>query len=308
MKRSKEIDYLFEDPAIPNQKFALVSIVGPHMPQKCNVWGMKVRGIAESISRAREMSQKLMKIDNNYDIYTVEVGKFFPLAVDPMALNDIEYQNTQLNALMKSYLENREAANDQWHQRKNEMVQQAIKEGREQEDFANKPEHPISVLQRLKLYESRIKELEEHLESAKEMLTSTEDKWNAYTEEERTGATEELAKAIKTLNESGKSDVQVEDLEDSQEAKVDNIIDKIKKYENEMDNVSSQLSSLNKDDTPNIYSQLEDSKANLEEKLIDLKKQLNDTKLVNEYINSNYDNSEYDQLLNAAPGPSSSST
>ena len=40
--KGKVIDYLFEDPEITNQKYALVSIVGPHMPQKCDVWGLKV--------------------------------------------------------------------------------------------------------------------------------------------------------------------------------------------------------------------------------------------------------------------------
>ena len=79
----KVIDYLIEDPIIPLQKYALVSIIGPKMPQKCDVWGLKIRGFAESELKARELSKKLMRMDNTCDVYTVEVGKFFPLDVEP---------------------------------------------------------------------------------------------------------------------------------------------------------------------------------------------------------------------------------
>ena len=103
-----EIDYLFEDPPVSGQNFALVSIVGPNLQQKCDVYGLKIRGVADSMDRARTMSQKLTKIDPDFDIYTVEVGKFFPLDVNPMELQNVEYQNTQLNELVKNYLENRE--------------------------------------------------------------------------------------------------------------------------------------------------------------------------------------------------------
>ena len=106
--KNKSIDYLFEDPEIPSQKYALVSIVGPHMPQKCDVWGLKIRGTTDSVDKAKTLCKRLLRLDNNYDIYTVEVGKFFPLAVEPNEISDIEYQNDQLNTLVKSYLENKE--------------------------------------------------------------------------------------------------------------------------------------------------------------------------------------------------------
>ena len=49
MSTEKTIDYLFEDPPLATQKFALVSIVGPNMPQKCDIWGLKIRGVAGTI-------------------------------------------------------------------------------------------------------------------------------------------------------------------------------------------------------------------------------------------------------------------
>ena len=112
-KVNKTIDYLSEDTPIPSQKYALITIVGPHMRQKCDIWGLKIRGVADSMENAKALAQRLMKRDKDYDIYTVDVGKFFPLNIKPTDVNNIEYQNEQLNQLMKTYMENRELANDE---------------------------------------------------------------------------------------------------------------------------------------------------------------------------------------------------
>ena len=53
MSTEKTIDYLFEDPEIQNQKFALISIVGPNMKQKCDVWGLKIRGVSDTLEKAK---------------------------------------------------------------------------------------------------------------------------------------------------------------------------------------------------------------------------------------------------------------
>lgn len=193
------IDYLFEDPPITGQNFALVSIVGPHMKQKCDVWGLKIRGVCNTVDQAKNQTQKLMNIDNNYDIYTVEVGKFFPLAVEPMEIQDIEYQNTQLNNLIKGYLENKETANQQWHARKNEMMQEAIREGQDQS--SSKKEHPIAVLQSVQTLNDKIKQLKQELEDSEKNLTNKMSDFNNYTEEERKLAVVELNKVFENLSE-----------------------------------------------------------------------------------------------------------
>lgn len=189
---TKTIDYLFEDPPVDGQRFALVSIVGPHMNQKCDVWGMKVRGIASTIDEAKRVVQRLMTIDNNYDIFIVEVGKFFPLAVDPLKIRDVEYQNQELNNLMKSYLETKERSNKEWEERKREMVQKAMEEGKNQEEMASRPEHPVSVLQRLMSTEEQLNSLENTLTQTKELLEKTRAQFDNYTEEERREAEEKV--------------------------------------------------------------------------------------------------------------------
>lgn len=193
---TKVIDYLFEDPVITGQKYALVSIVGPHLKQKCDVWGLKVRGVAESLDQCKEMTKKLMKIDNNYDIYNVEVGKFFPLNVDPFDVKNIEYENEQLNSLVKGYLENKEKANEHWAQRKQEMISEAIREGSSQEELQNKIEHPIAVLKRINDHKEQLKSLQEQLAEAQKKFDMASEKYNGYTEEQRLLAENELADAI----------------------------------------------------------------------------------------------------------------
>lgn len=172
---SSNIDYLFEDPEIPTQKFSLVSIVGPHMPQKCDVWGMKIRGCAATVEEAKSKVSKLMQLDNAYDIYIVETGKFFPLAVEPNAINNVEYQNETLNSLIKEYLQNRERADQEFNTRKAELTQAAIKEGLD----PDRKEEPVVAYTKIKTLEgslhdldSKIRELKVKLDEANKEFTS----------------------------------------------------------------------------------------------------------------------------------------
>lgn len=272
MSNKTEIDYLFEDPEITGQRYGLVSIVGPNMPQKCDIWGLKIRGVADSIDRAKAMTQKLMKIDKDYDIYTVEIGKFFPLVVNPLEIEDVEYQNQQLNQLIKGYLESKELANEQWQERKSEMVKQAILDGKNQKD---QPEHPVAILQRMEFYKQNISELQKQLESAQENLKNAEMKFSGYTLEEQESAKKQFNKDTETG--------------------IDSTLDNLKKLEEESKNLEQLRSTLTESD------KLEEVNKKLEEFSIrrsELTKELVDKKQVNDYINSNYTGSSYDSLEN----------
>lgn len=198
--KGKIIDYLFEDPVIESQRFALVSIVGPTLKQKCDVFGLKVRGISNTLENAKKLTQKIMQYDNNYDIYTVEVGKFFPLVVDPHKIEDVEYANTELNNLIKNYLANREKANEHWVKRKNDMVKEAIREGLEQEELATKEEPPIAVLQRIKQYESEVLELQDKIKFISSNIDLANDKFDKFSNEEKEDAYKNIDKYIENGN------------------------------------------------------------------------------------------------------------
>jgi len=174
-----EIDYLFEDPPVNGQAFGLVSIVGPNLKQKCNVYGIKFRGVADSLERAKSMSQKLTKIDPDFDIYTVEIGKFFPLDVDPMNVSSVEYQNNQLNELVKNYLENRENANIEYERRKNDMIKQAIAEGKSKQN--SDTEHPVAILNRIEELNEKMKNVKQQLEDLSTALTYNKGEYDKFT-------------------------------------------------------------------------------------------------------------------------------
>jgi uncharacterized protein (UPF0335 family) len=298
--KNKAIDYLFEDPEIPNQKYALVSIIGPHMPQKCDVWGLKIRGTADSVDRAKTLCKKLLRLDNNYDIYTVEVGKFFPLQVEPHQIGDIEYQNDQLNTLVKSYLENKQSANEMWHKNKADMIEQAVKEGQNQEEFANKPEHPIAVLQRIHNYEETISETEKSLESLKNELVKSKEKFATYTEQEREVALNEFKKVIDPTTLDKTKPFTVEEIKQEnvvgrpeESVNVNSIIQRIKVLEEELSEMLEFKKSISKDAAPRGYDKITSTITDIEKELSLLKEKLNNKDLVNNYINDNYPNSQY---------------
>jgi F0F1-type ATP synthase membrane subunit b/b' len=199
-----EIDYLFEDPPVSGQNFALVSIVGPNLQQKCDVYGLKIRGVADSMDRARTMSQKLTKIDPDFDIYTVEVGKFFPLDVNPMELQNVEYQNTQLNELVKNYLENRENANVEYEKRKNDMIKKAIAEGKSKKDQENE-EHPIAILNRIEEITEKMNQAKQHLEDLSSALSYNKGEYDKFTLDMRESAELEFSKLKISANEGSSS-------------------------------------------------------------------------------------------------------
>lgn len=311
-KKEKVLDYLFEDPPLQNQKYALVSIVGPNMPQKCDIWGIKVRGVAGTIDEAKRISQKILRIDNNYDIYTVDIGKFFPLVVNPLEINEIEYQNDQLNKLIKNYLENRETANDFWHKRKSDMIQEAIKEGKNQEELSNRPEHPIAVLQRIQNYEKTILEIQENLTNLQQDLQLSKNKFESYSEDERQIAQNELKNAIDNNLESitvenKQTEISVEEIraqllddfnlqsnetttDDQNDININSVLDKIKNLEKELEEMTTFKNSIIKESAPSAYKRVEQTIKEIETELSNFKTQLNNKQLINDYINENYEN------------------
>jgi len=311
-KNEKVLDYLFEDPPLQNQKYALVSIVGPNMPQKCDIWGIKVRGVAGTIDEAKRISQKILRIDNNYDIYTVDIGKFFPLVVNPLEINEIEYQNDQLNKLIKNYLENRETANDFWHKRKSDMIQEAIKEGKNQEELSNRPEHPIAVLQRIQNYEKTILEIQENLSNLQQDLQLSKNKFESYSEDERQIAQNELKNAIDNNLESitvenKQTEISVEEIraqllddfnlqsnetttDDQNDININSVLDKIKNLEKELEEMTTFKNSIIKESAPSAYKRVEQTIKEIETELSNSKTQLNNKQLINDYINENYEN------------------
>lgn len=312
-KQTKQIDVLTEDQPIPSQKYALISIVGPHMRQKCDVWGLKVRGVCDSLESAKALTKKLMKFDKDYDIYTVDVGKFFPLAVEPYDVSNVEYENEQLNSLVKNYLENKEKANEHWQQRKQEMMKDALREGKAegQMELANKKEHPVAVLQRMNTFESKMKELQEQMDDLSKDLELTKDKYESYTEEERELANNELKNAIENVTSEVKKEEKTEpsieeirneimkELETPEkESDVEDVLKQLQRLDLEIAELTTTLNLVDVSNTPSVHARLSKNLNELLESKNTLKERLNNSDSINDFINKNYVDGKHDGLFN----------
>jgi hypothetical protein len=280
----REIDYLSEDAPINGQKYALISIVGPHLTQKCDVWGLKVKGVSETLENAKNMCKRLIKADPEFDIFTVEVGKFFPLAVEPTQVADIEYQNDQLNNMMKSYLENRQMANEQWLERKQKMMQDAIREGRSQEQ-ADAPEHAVAILQRIQTFQDRISQLTTELSALTSDMTLAQEKFEACPESDRHQA-ETLMKGTEGTEGT-----------DGTDGTVTSVVDNLQELDSSISDLKNKMNGVNRDSSPSMYLTLEQQLETLSVKRNALKSKLTDKTVVNAFFNENFnESSQYEEL------------
>lgn len=288
----REIDYLFEDPQIPSQQYALVSIVGPHMPQRSDVWGLKIRGTCDSLDSAKNMSARLNRIDPDFDIYTVEVGKFFPLEVEPSQLNDQIHADEKLNELVKNYKENRESANEEFLRRKNELVNRAIEEGKQKGE--NSKEHPISVLDRLKKLRNQKSEMEKNMKELEQLLQETETKYSEFSDEQKENAQEKL----ETVEKQVETAMKLENTDSTSDVskQVSKITQELEKTTNELQELKLNKLKQDSGEIPKSNRDFDSEIAELEKITEDLRQRLNDKDLINEFVNSNFSNSNYKHL------------
>jgi myosin heavy subunit len=207
-------DYLYEDPILSNQKFVCISVLTPkNFKEETTMSTLKVRGSYETYEEAKKRADFLRNIDPNINVYVGEVGKWLPFEDNPENAKDHEYQNEQLNKMMKGYVENQEKAKEFHEQRKNEMIMKALKENDEKEkrrkdrderrakgeivdDDAeeklvtttivdssvetNVITETVDKKKELEMKEKNIKEKEEEIKVDKETLQKTQEEYNAY--------------------------------------------------------------------------------------------------------------------------------
>jgi DNA repair exonuclease SbcCD ATPase subunit len=95
------IDCLEEDDPIPGQRFVLLSFVSPEGIMNCNIRGLKVRGVYDDYEKARRKADKLRENDIYHHVFVGEVGKWLPWDPNPSQIEEEEYENPELNKIMK---------------------------------------------------------------------------------------------------------------------------------------------------------------------------------------------------------------
>lgn len=115
---SLEQDYL----TVPGQLYALISMVGPDMPQKNDQFGLKIRGCFSTKDEAQNHAKRLQKEDGMVDIYVVEMYKWLLIPPDNLQIDDVHYTNDKLEEIMTKYRENQRQAASMFEKRKRDMT------------------------------------------------------------------------------------------------------------------------------------------------------------------------------------------
>lgn len=135
-------DYLDEDPVIPSQLFACISIFTPNsiktpegevIKQENNVRAFKIRGVYSSSEKAEKRCEEIRKFDRYHNVFVGEVGKWLPWDDDAENAEEAVYAEPKLNEMMKAYKESQQKATEYNEERKMKAHAEAKKKKQELE-------------------------------------------------------------------------------------------------------------------------------------------------------------------------------
>jgi hypothetical protein len=90
--------------------------------------GLKVRGIYSTMDEATIRSKVLQRIDKHHHVFVAPVGYWLPWDPNPDQIEKQEYQEEQLNELMKNYKENEVKRDIYYEKEKSDLKAKAIEE------------------------------------------------------------------------------------------------------------------------------------------------------------------------------------
>lgn len=90
--------------------------------------GLKVRGVYDTYKEANVRAQVLRKKDPSFNVFVGQIGYWLPWDPECESLPEQEYQESQLNDLVKKYKENLNNRDDLYEQVKNERIEKARRE------------------------------------------------------------------------------------------------------------------------------------------------------------------------------------
>lgn len=134
MDESRNITYDYVDDLYENWKVKNDKITEDKFHELCDfrtsVRGVKVRGTYDTIREANKKASILRKRDPNFNIFVCQVGYWLPW--DPAAkdIENQEYQEGELNNLMKKYGENAENRDAMYDESKRNRIKLAREETR----------------------------------------------------------------------------------------------------------------------------------------------------------------------------------
>jgi hypothetical protein len=130
-----EEDYIDEDPDIPGQMWACVSVFTPNsvktpegqVVKKHNIHAMKIRGVYSTQEKAKKRVEEINAYDTKFNIFIAPVGKWLPWDDDAKNAEEAVYADKKLNEMMKAYDEEQKKSKDYIEQRKLHAAAQSKK-------------------------------------------------------------------------------------------------------------------------------------------------------------------------------------
>jgi len=95
---------------------------------KTTIRGVKVRGTYDSYKEAKIRAEVLRRKDPSFNVFVGQVGYWLPWDPESHKIQEQEYQEGQLNELVKKYKENLNNRDIHYDQVKNEKIEKARKE------------------------------------------------------------------------------------------------------------------------------------------------------------------------------------
>jgi hypothetical protein len=166
--------------------------------------GLKVRGVYDTYKEASTRAQVLRRKDPSFNVFVGQVGYWLPWDPECEAVPEQEYQENQLNELVKKYKENLNNRDDLYEQVKNERIEKAKKEvnakkeiikaqqkGDESTLVQNSEEESVKNIEQLrtivdesdKLYYDNLKKNESNTENNTESNTESNTELNNFKSE-----------------------------------------------------------------------------------------------------------------------------
>jgi hypothetical protein len=135
--------------------------------------GIKVRGVYNTVKEAQIRAKVLQRLDPSFHIFVGQVGYWLPWDPNADKIENQEYQNNQLNEIVKKYKVNESKRDEFYEQQKQERKKEAIKKVSEAKELTNGDE---STEEKPALATGSANDAEVSIEETKNKLTDV-DPW-----------------------------------------------------------------------------------------------------------------------------------
>jgi hypothetical protein len=99
-----------------DQRFALISFVSPHGPQKSSTCGFRIYGAFATFEEAKEHARVTSLSDDTHDVYVVEMYKWCAWNPDPTEVESV-HSDERLNTLLVEHRAAQKAAQTEFQSR-----------------------------------------------------------------------------------------------------------------------------------------------------------------------------------------------